>query len=219
MAKRHKYAGASASISTGLDAGRIAQIAQRAAEHAETLQVSLRLEESTLGRLVFSARNRVVGGRIEFMAFEVVLKESNGIRTVKTRILNYKKQKRQWIFIIPLPWCMLAWSNYRSSCTHSQRGSGQRTLQPNPTSLNLRGRGDERFTWHSDPWGNIWFSYGRYMRVLARNRYSTRQDEAPDLGKFSDSSPMETSAGSRASGCRSSLMLALRLGESFNRSL
>jgi hypothetical protein len=113
MAKRHKYAGASASISTGLDAERIAQISEQAAKQAETLQVSLRLEESTPGRLVYSARNRVVGGRIEFMAFEVVLKESNGARIVKTRILNYK-QKRQWILVIPLPWRMLAWNNYKS---------------------------------------------------------------------------------------------------------
>lgn len=113
MSRRHKHAGASASISTNLDAGSIAQIAEQAAKEAETLQVIVRLEESSPGRLVYSARNRVVGGRIEFMTFEVVLKEDNGIRTVKTRILSYK-QKRQWILIIPLPWRMLAWGNYKA---------------------------------------------------------------------------------------------------------
>jgi hypothetical protein len=112
MAKRHRYAGASASITTNLDAGRIAQIAEQAAKEAETLQVMVRLEESTPGRLVYSARNRVVGGRIEFMTFEVGLKASNGSQTVKTRILTYK-QKRSWILFIPLPWQMIAWGNYK----------------------------------------------------------------------------------------------------------
>jgi hypothetical protein len=112
VARRHKYAGASASISTSLDPGRIAEIAEQAAKQAETLQVMMRLEESTPGRLVYSARNRVVGGRIEFMTFEATLKESQGTRTVKTRILTYK-QKRQWILVIPLPWRMMAWSNYK----------------------------------------------------------------------------------------------------------
>ncbi len=112
MAKRHKYAGASAAIATRLDPGTIAQISEQAAKEAETLQVMVRLEESTPGRLVYSARNRVLGGRIEFMTFDVTLRENKGTRTVKTRILSYK-QKRQWIFIIPLPWQMLAWSNYK----------------------------------------------------------------------------------------------------------
>jgi hypothetical protein len=112
VARRHKYAGASASISTSLDPGSIAEIAEQAAKQAETLQVMMRLEESTPGRLVYSARNRVVGGRIEFMTFETTLKESQGARTVKTRILTYK-QKRQWILVIPLPWQMMAWSNYK----------------------------------------------------------------------------------------------------------
>lgn len=112
MAKRHKHAGASASITTTLDAGRIAQIAEEAAKQVETLQVMMRLEESTPGRLVYSARNRVLGGHIEFMTFDITLKELNGTRTAKTRILTYK-QKRQWILVIPLPWRMLAWSNYR----------------------------------------------------------------------------------------------------------
>jgi hypothetical protein len=112
MAKRHKHAGASASISTSLDPGSIAHIAEQAAKQAETLQVMLRLEESTPGRLVYSARNRVLGGRVEFMTFDATLKEDTSTRTVKTRILTYK-QKRQWILIIPLPWQMLAWSNYK----------------------------------------------------------------------------------------------------------
>src|SRR5664280_664699 len=112
MAKRHKYAGASASISTSLNIGTIAQIAERAAKEAETLQVLIRLEESTPERLVYSARNRVTGGRIEFMTFEVALKGDSGIRTVKTRILRYK-QKRHWLLVVPLPWQMLAWSNYK----------------------------------------------------------------------------------------------------------
>ena len=113
MATRHKYAGATASISTNLDAKDVAQIAEQAAKHAETLQVMLRLEESTPGRLVYSARNRVMGGRVEFMTFEVTLREDNGARTAKTRILRYK-QKRSWILIIPLPWQMMAWSNYKN---------------------------------------------------------------------------------------------------------
>jgi len=112
VARRHKYAGASASISTSLDPGSIAQIAEQAAKEAETLQVMMRLEESTPGRLVYSARNRVLGGRIEFMTFDATLKESQGTRTVRTRILSYK-QKRQWILVIPLPWRMMAWSNYK----------------------------------------------------------------------------------------------------------
>lgn len=112
MAKRHKHAGASASISTNLDPASIAQIAEEAAREAETLQVIVRLEESTPGRLVYSARNRVLAGRVEFLTFDVSLKDGKGGRIVKTRILSYK-QKRQWIFIVPLPWQMLAWSNYK----------------------------------------------------------------------------------------------------------
>lgn len=113
VAKRHKYAGASASISTTLDAGRIAQIAEQAAKQAETLQVMVRLEESTPGRLVYSARNRVLGGRVEFMTFDATLKEDKGTRTVKTRILTYKQKRQRIMGIIPLPWQMLAWSNYK----------------------------------------------------------------------------------------------------------
>jgi hypothetical protein len=37
----------------------------------------------------------------------------------------------------------------------------------------------------------IWVTYGRYVRVLARKRYAARQHEAPDLSRFSDSSPSE----------------------------
>jgi len=109
---RHKHAGASASISTSLDPGRIAQIAEQAAKESETLQVMVRLEDSKPGRLVYSARNRVLGGRVEFMTFDVTLKETNGARFVSTRILTYK-QKRQWILVIPLPWQMLAWGTYK----------------------------------------------------------------------------------------------------------
>jgi hypothetical protein len=112
VAGRHKHAAASASVSTSLDAARIAQIAEQAAKQAETLQVMVRLEESKPGRLVYSARNRIVGGLVEFMTFEVTLQEGSGTRNVKTRILSYK-QKRQWLLIIPLPWQMLAWSNYK----------------------------------------------------------------------------------------------------------
>jgi hypothetical protein len=112
VAHRHKYAGASASISTGLDPERIAQIAEQAAKESETLQVMLRLEESKPGWLVYSARNRVLGGHVEFMTFDVRLKEGQGSRIVTTRILSYK-QRRQWIFIVPLPWQMLAWSTYK----------------------------------------------------------------------------------------------------------
>lgn len=112
MVKSHKFAGASATISTILDANRIASIAEDAAKGAETLQVLVRLEESQPGRLVYSMRNRVYGGRIEFMTFQVTQKESSGTRTVKTQILTYK-QKRQWLIVIPLPWQMVAWGNYK----------------------------------------------------------------------------------------------------------
>lgn len=112
MAKRHKYAGASASISTSLDSSTIAQVCESAAKRAETLQVMIRLEESTSGRLVYSARNRVVGGRVEFMTFDVRLQEREHDRVVTTRILSYK-QKRSWILFIPMPWQMVAWNNYR----------------------------------------------------------------------------------------------------------
>jgi hypothetical protein len=54
----------------------------------------------------------VVGRHVEFMTFDVALKDENGTRTVKTRILSYKQQ-RSWILVVPLPWRMLAWSNYK----------------------------------------------------------------------------------------------------------
>jgi len=112
MAKPHKHAGASASIKTDLDPARIAEIVEQAAKRAETLQVMVRLEESTPGRLVYSTRNRLVGGAVEFMTFEVTMKGEGAVRTVRTRILRYK-QKRQWLIVIPLPWQMVAWSTYR----------------------------------------------------------------------------------------------------------
>ena len=112
MAKQHKYAGASVSISTRLDPRRVAEIAEQAAKEAESLQVMVRLEESTPDRLVYSARNRVLGGHVTFMTFDVGLNGDDGTRSVKTRILTYK-QRRQWILIIPLPWQMLAWSTYK----------------------------------------------------------------------------------------------------------
>lgn len=121
MAKRHKHAGASATVTTTIDSARIADIAEVAAKQAETLQVMIRLEEAKSGRLVYSARNRVVGGRIEFMTFEVTLTEDNGVQHVRTKILNYK-QKRQWIFIIPLPWHMMAWGNYKAFMYSLVRG-------------------------------------------------------------------------------------------------
>jgi len=124
MARGHKYAGASASISTSLDPGMIAQISEEAAKQAETLQVMVRLEESAPGRLVYSARNRVLGGRVEFMTFEVGLKDAVETRTVTTRILTYK-QKRQWILIVPLPWKMLAWNNYKRFMQALAKGIGR----------------------------------------------------------------------------------------------
>jgi hypothetical protein len=113
MAKRHKNAGASASISTSLKSEEIVQIAEQAAKDAETLQVMMRLVKSTPERLVYAAQNRVTGGRVGFMTFEVVLKDDAGLRSVKTRILSYK-QRRQWVLVVPLTWRMLAWSNYKA---------------------------------------------------------------------------------------------------------
>jgi hypothetical protein len=113
VAKRHKHASASASVSTRLEPAKVAEIAEAAAKQAETIQVSVRLEQSAPGRLVYSARNRLVGGAVEFMTFEVTLKETDGVRNVRTRILTYK-QVRNWVFVIPLPWRMVAWSTYRS---------------------------------------------------------------------------------------------------------
>jgi hypothetical protein len=112
MAKRHKYAKASASISTSLTIGEIAEIAEQAAKEAETLQVMIRLEESKPTRLVYSAQNRVTGGRIRFITFEVAIRDEGGSRSLKTRILTYK-QRRQWILVVPLHWQMLAWTNYK----------------------------------------------------------------------------------------------------------
>jgi hypothetical protein len=112
MAKRHKHASASATVTTHLDPSTIAKVAELAAKEAESLQVMVRLEESTPGRLIYSTRNRVVGGRVEFMTFEVTLKESDDNRTINTRILRYK-QKRQWFIVIPLPWQMIGWGTYR----------------------------------------------------------------------------------------------------------
>lgn len=113
MAQRHKYAGATAKISTTLDANRIATIAEEAAKGAETIQALVRLEESQPGRLVYSVRNRMLGGRVEFMTFHVTLKEDSGVRKIATQILTYK-QKRQWLIVVPLPWQMIAWGNYKS---------------------------------------------------------------------------------------------------------
>ncbi|HUY10036.1 MAG TPA: hypothetical protein VMW80_11450 [Candidatus Dormibacteraeota bacterium] len=112
MARTHKYAGASAQISTGLDPTEIAALCEAAAKSSETIQALIRLEESKPGRLVYSIRNRVLGGRVEFMTFEVTMQPAGEGKRVRTRILTYK-QKRQWILVIPLPWQMIAWNNYK----------------------------------------------------------------------------------------------------------
>ena len=110
--KQHKYASASASISTNLELTRIALICEDAAKRAETIQAMVRLEESKPGRLIYSVRNRLTGGRVEFMTFAVAVKEGGGLRQLATRILTYKV-KRQWVFVVPLPWQMIAWGNYK----------------------------------------------------------------------------------------------------------
>ena len=114
MARTHKYAQASAVVTTGLETAHIAQLCEAAAKKAETIDVIIRLEESSPGRLVYSARNRLTGGRVEFMTFQVALQEEQGHRKLSTRILTYKV-KRQWILIVPLPWQMIAWNRYKVS--------------------------------------------------------------------------------------------------------
>jgi hypothetical protein len=112
MAKRHKHAGASVTIETELGADRIAALCEDTARKVENVGVQVRLEDSKPGRLVYSVRNRLMGGRIEFMTFAVTLTESGGRHQVKTKILTYK-MKRQWILIIPMPWQMQGWPIYR----------------------------------------------------------------------------------------------------------
>jgi hypothetical protein len=110
MTKRpHKFELASCSITTQLDPATIAKLCEIAAKHSETIDTMARLEESSLGRLVYSLRNRLVGGRVEFMTFQVVLREENGRQQVETCILKYKL-KRSW----PFPWEMIAWKSYRN---------------------------------------------------------------------------------------------------------
>ena len=112
MSNQHKHASASAQIDTHLSAATMAPIVEQAAKSAETIQVMIRLEESTPGRLAYSARNRITAGLIEFMTFEVTLVDTGKVRRVSTRILSYKK-RRSWILVVPLPWQMLAWDNYK----------------------------------------------------------------------------------------------------------
>lgn len=112
MVRRHKYAGASASITTQLDAARVAEISEEVARGVENIGVIVRLEESKPGRLVYSVRNRIVAGRIEYMTFEVTLREAASAYQVKTKILTYK-MKRNWILVVPLPWQMLGWGIYK----------------------------------------------------------------------------------------------------------
>jgi hypothetical protein len=35
----------------------------------------------------------------------------------------------------------------------------------------------------------VWFSFGRYVRVLSRKRFDTRQREVPDLTRFAEGPP------------------------------
>ena len=109
MAPRHKYADASVAIATSLDAQRISQLCEEAAKQSETLHSLVRLEEVQPARLVYSVRSRMTGGFVEFMTFEVTLRESDGRRDVRTRLLRYKV-KRQW----PMPWQMVSWVIYRN---------------------------------------------------------------------------------------------------------
>jgi hypothetical protein len=112
MAPKHKYSGASASITTRLNALRIADVCEIAAKRSETLEILLRLEEKSPTRLLYSARKRMTGGHVVTMKFEVSVKEIDGVRNVRTRILSYKVN-RTWILVIPLPWQMTAWRNYK----------------------------------------------------------------------------------------------------------
>jgi hypothetical protein len=112
MPQKHRYAGASALITTKLDSSRIGELSELAAKRSETLEVLISLEESTHGRFLYSARNRMTGGRIVYMKFEVSVREVSSLRSVKTRILSYKVN-RTWLIVVPLPWQMTAWKNYR----------------------------------------------------------------------------------------------------------
>ena len=108
MSRTHKYAGAYLAFTTDLEVPRIADLCSSAAKSAENLQVNIRLEESSPGRLVYSVRNRFTGGHVEFMTFDVTLTETDGVRHGRTHILRYKMQ-RSW----PGPWKMMGCNSYK----------------------------------------------------------------------------------------------------------
>lgn len=113
MTVNHRFAGAHAMARTRLSSKEIVEICETAAKNSETLQFEIRLEVSNPGQLIYSVRNRVLGGRMEIMTFEVTLQSSNEVHVLKTKLLTYKVV-RNWFLFFPLPWQMVGWSVYKN---------------------------------------------------------------------------------------------------------
>lgn len=113
MAPTHKYAGASATITTKVEPGQIVGLSEKAAKRSESVDAMIRLDSSSPERLVYSIRNRVTGGRIHFMTFEVTVCNKGDDREITTSILKYRVT-RTWVLVVPMPWRMVAWRDYRS---------------------------------------------------------------------------------------------------------
>jgi len=112
--KSHKYANASCTIRTGLGREEITALCDEAAVQAQSVQFTIRRTDDRPGLVVYTVRTRIggIGQRGEVMKIQVDFADMNGQTGVKTSIAGYTL-KRSW----PLPWQMLAWSNYRKFMT------------------------------------------------------------------------------------------------------
>lgn len=112
MAATHKNQHASVRVDTGLSLERIGELCAATAEESKTVDHLIRLEESKPGRLAFSVRTRITGGRVEVMVFQVLCKQ-NGDRVQMSTHISSFKTRRQYIIVIPLPKQLIGWGAYK----------------------------------------------------------------------------------------------------------
>lgn len=113
--KSHKYAQASCTIGTRLGREEITALCDEAAVQAQSVQFAIRRTDDRPGVVVYTVLARIggIGKRKEKMKIQVDFADMSGQTVVKTSIAAYTLQRSSW----PLPWQMLAWSNYKKFMT------------------------------------------------------------------------------------------------------
>lgn len=105
MAKSHKHADDAIAVTSTLPPDRLAELCKQAADQSRGSirrgAHQIRLEHADPGCLVFSVRDRQIGGRMEYLSFEVTLAQHDGQQRMTSRIKTYKTQQPTMAGFIP----------------------------------------------------------------------------------------------------------------------